>query len=103
MGWRRGAIARSFRDRDPEALERTMVRLPTHVAVPYVQDLPGTWRKAEGSSGRQLLASTLFDRIDVLGVQEATVHLSAHTVRHGLAPAPPVEVGILVSGRGERT
>ncbi len=54
-------------------------------------------------SGRQLLASALFDRIDVLGMQEATVHLSAHAVRHGLAAALPAEVGILVSGRGERS
>jgi hypothetical protein len=65
--------------------------------------LPETWRKAEGGPGRQLLASALFDRIDVLGIQEATVHLSAHAVRHGLGAALPGEVGILVSGRGERS
>ena len=73
------------------------------VAVRYVQDLPETWRKAEGGYGRQLLASALFDRIDVLGIQEATVHLSADAVRHGLAAALPAEMGILVSGRGERS
>jgi hypothetical protein len=72
------------------------------VAVRYVRELPETWRKAEGGSGRQLLASALFDRIDVLGMQAATVHLSAHAVRHGLAAALPREVGILVNGRGER-
>ena len=38
----------------------------------------------------------------VARMQEATVHLSAHAVRHGLAAALPAEVGILVSGRGER-
>jgi hypothetical protein len=37
-------------------------------AVRYVRDLPDAWRKAEGGSGRQLLASALFDRIDVLGI-----------------------------------
>jgi hypothetical protein len=76
--------------------------IPADVAVRYMQDLPETWRKAEGGPGRQLLASALFDQIDVLGMQEATVHLSAHAVRHGLAAALPQEVGILVSGRGER-
>lgn len=57
----------------------------------------------EGGTGPRLLASALFGRIDVLGVQEATVHLSAHAVRHGLAAALPEEMGILVSGRGERS
>ena len=115
---RERAMARYLRDRDAPALERTMVRLdreqaaaetrgpldviPADVAVRYVRDLPETWRKAEGGSGRQLLASALFDQIDVLGIQEATVHLSAHAVRHGLAAALPAEMGILVNGRGER-
>lgn len=76
--------------------------IPADVAVRYVQDLPETWRKAGGGSGRQLLASALFDRIDVLGIKEATVYLSTHAVRHGLGAALPAEVGILVSGRGER-
>lgn len=76
--------------------------IPADVAVRYVQDLPETWRKAGGGSGRQLLASARFDRIDVLGIKEATVYLSTHAVRHGLGAALPAEVGILVSGRGER-
>jgi len=71
--------------------------------VRYVQDLPETWRRAEGGSGRQLLASALFDRIDVLGITDATAYLSAHAVRHGLGAALPAEVGIVVSGRGERS
>ena len=115
---RERAMARYLRDRDAAALDRTMSSLdadgarleqldpaeavPTDVAVRYVRDLPETWRKAEGGPGRQLLASALFDRIDVLGIQEATVHLSAHAVRHGLGAALPEEVGILVNGRGER-
>jgi len=115
---RERAMARYLQDRAGSRLEQTMNRLdqeqataetrersddiPADVAVRYVQDLPETWLKAEGGSGRQLLASALFDRIDVLGIQEVTVHLSAHAVRHGLATALPAEVGILVSGRGER-
>jgi hypothetical protein len=112
------AMSRYRRDRDAASLERTMAELdteqaaaearrpaesvPADVAVRYVRELPETWHKAEGGKGRQLLASVLFDRIDVLGLSEATVHLSAHAVRHGLAAALPEEVRILVNGRGER-
>ena len=115
---RERAMAHYLRNRDASRLEQSMARLdqeqaaattrersddiPADVAVRYVQDLPETWRKAEGGSGRQLLASALFDRIDVLGIKEATVYLSPHAVRHGLGAALPAEVGILVSGRGER-
>jgi DNA invertase Pin-like site-specific DNA recombinase len=115
---RERSMAHYLRDRDASRLEQSMARLdqeqaaattrersddiPADVAVRYVRELPETWRKAEGGSGRQLLASALFDRIDVLGIKEATVYLSPHAVRHGLGAALPAEVGILVSGRGER-
>jgi hypothetical protein len=36
-------------------------------------------------------------------MREATVHLSAHTVRHGLAAVLPGEFRLLVSGQGERS
>jgi hypothetical protein len=68
-------MARYLRDRDASRLEQSMARLdqeqaaaetrersddiPADVAVRYVQDLPETWRKAEGGSGRQRLASAL--------------------------------------------
>ncbi len=45
-------------------------RIPADIAVQYVRSLPETSRKAEGGKGRQLLASALFDRIDVLGLRE---------------------------------
>ena len=93
---RERAMTRYLRDRDAAGLERTMASLdreesaadnpmpteaiPADVAVRYVRELPETWRKAEGGSGRQLLASALFSRIEVLGIREATVHLSAHAV-----------------------
>lgn len=112
------AMVRYLRDRDAPLLEQRMTQLdleqaaaeirepldavPADVAVRYVRELPETWRQAEGGSGRQLLASALFDRIDVLGLREATVHLSEHAVRHGLAAALPEVVGISVNGRGER-
>jgi hypothetical protein len=115
---RERAMARYLRDRDAAALERAMAALdrdesaaeqpqaaeavPADVAARYVRELPETWRRAEGGTGRRLLAGALFDRIEVLGIREATVHLSAHAVRHGLAAALPAELGILVNGRGER-
>lgn len=36
-----------------------------------------TWRKAHGGADRKLLAAALFERIDVLGLQDATVYLTA--------------------------
>ena len=115
---RNRATTRYVRDRDMVRLDSTMRELdraaeaartpkasaviPSDVAFRYLRDLPGTWRAAEGGPGQALLASALFSRIDVLGLREATVHLTDHAVRHGLAEALPVEVGISVSGRGER-
>ena len=50
------------------------------------------WRRAGAGRGRQLLASALFDRIEVLGLREATVYVSANAARHGLA-APAQAAG----------
>ncbi len=115
---RERAAARYLRDRDTTALEADMHRLdgedaaarqprnadavPADVAVGYLRELPATWQKAAGGPGRQLTADALFDRIEVLGLREATVHLSRHAVSHGLAAALPEEFGISVNGRGER-
>ena len=42
------------------------------------------------------------ERIDVLGLQDATVYLTALTARHGLAAVLPETVGIVVTaGREE--
>ncbi len=100
---RERAMGRYLRDRDGAVLEAEMRRLdgeeaaarrprsadavPADVAVAYLRELPVTWRKATGGTGRQLTADALFERIEVLGLQEATVHLSEHAVRHGLAAA----------------
>jgi hypothetical protein len=64
-----------------------------------LRDLPGTWRAAADGLGQQMLASVAFSQIDVLGLREATAHLTDHAVRHGVAAALPAEVGISVSGR----
>ncbi len=68
----------------------------------YLSELPDTWRKATGGLGRQLLASAPFDRIDVLGLREATVYVSAGAARHGLAAVLPPEFRSVVGDRGER-
>jgi hypothetical protein len=69
----------------------------------YLRELPKTWAKAKGGKGRAMLATALFDRIDVLGKREATVYLSAESVRHGLGAVIPAELDSLVSGRGDGT
>jgi hypothetical protein len=43
-----------------------------------------------------MLASAAFSQIDVLGLREATAHLTDHAVRHGVAAALAAEVGISV-------
>jgi DNA invertase Pin-like site-specific DNA recombinase len=112
------AMARYLRDRDSGALDATMRRLdsqeqaqrerqmpdvvPTEVASAYLAELAKTWRQAEGGQGRALLAQALFERIDVLGFAEATVTLTEHASRHGFGAVLPEEIGISVSGRGER-
>jgi DNA invertase Pin-like site-specific DNA recombinase len=115
---RQKALDRYVRDRDTARLAEAMAALdrdqaglqapkpappvPADVAVRYLRELPKTWAEAKGGQGRAMLASALFDRIDVLGLREATVHLSAHAVRHGLAAVVPAEFDSPVSGRGER-
>ena len=91
-------------DRAAEAAwtPKTADVIPADVAVRYLRELPDTWRAAKGGAGQQLLASALFSRIEIVGLREATVHLTEHAVRHGIAAALPEEVGISVSGRGER-
>ena len=111
-------MGRYLRDRDSVALDMAMRRLdhqeraieeretpdavPTDVAACYLGELATTWREAEGGPGRALLAQALFERIDVLGFAEATVTLTEHASRHGFGAVLPEEIGILVSGRGER-
>ncbi len=77
--------------------------VPADVAIRFLSELPNSWASAKGGAGRQMLAAALFDRIDVLGMEEATVSLSAHAVRHGLAAVLPAELVLPGYGRGERT
>ena len=72
-------------DRDQAALQapKPAEPVPADVTLAYLRELPKTWAKAKGGRGRPRLATALFDRIEVLGMREATVYLSAHAVRHG--------------------
>ena len=73
------------------------------MAVRFLRELPETWAKGKCGKGRAMLASSLLDRIHLLRMREATVHFSAHAVRHGLAAVLPAGFGSPVSGRGERS
>jgi hypothetical protein len=114
---RERAMARYMKDRDSGALDASMHRLdaqeqamrqratpdevPAEVASGYLRELSKTWQEAQGGQGRALLAQALFERIDVLGMTEATVTLTEHASRHGFGAVLPEEIGISVSGRGE--
>jgi DNA invertase Pin-like site-specific DNA recombinase len=117
---RDGALSRYRRDRDSGALDRTMARLdaeerkarevrqaagvPADVAVRYLRELAATWRKAEGGSGRRMLAEALFERIDARGFREATLRLTDTAIAHGFAAVIPERLELTVGyGRGERT
>jgi hypothetical protein len=99
-------MSRYLRDRDSVALDTAMRRLDHQEQAIGERETPDavpTWREAEGGPGRALLAQALFERIDVLGFAEATVTLTEHASRHGFGAVLPEEIGILVSGRGERS
>lgn len=43
-----------------------------------------------------------FSRIEVLGLREATVHLTDHVVRRGVPAAFPAGVSMSIRGRGKK-
>jgi hypothetical protein len=49
--------------------------------------LPKTWRKADGGTGRKLLAGGLFERIEVLGLRRMRMAPTDAAVARGLAEA----------------
>jgi hypothetical protein len=52
-----------------DAVEKAVTSepVPADVAVRYLRELPKPWAKAKGGQDRAMLATALFDRIDVLG------------------------------------
>jgi len=117
---RSAATQKLERDRDIEAWEATMRRLdaeeaaiksskreviPAAQVAKYLRELPVTWRRALGGSGRRLLAEALFSRIRVLGFREIEFEVTSHGAALGLAEALPAgrfELRISGYGRGER-
>jgi len=64
--------------------------IPADVAVCYRRELSTTWRKAEGGSGRRMLAEALrTDRRSQLGFREATLRLTGEAIAHGFAAIIP--------------
>lgn len=62
----------------PEQAELDRIRRERDRAMArYLRELAETWHKAAQATGRQLVADALFDRVEVLGLREATLHLSA--------------------------
>lgn len=117
---REAALARYLRDRDPAALEDVMTRLDTEEAearalarpvdreeaLAYLANLPRLWNEA-APERRQQIAGALFERIDVLGLKEATIHPSPEAMAHGWRAAWGDEIltGAYRGdyGRGERS
>ena len=116
---RDAAALRFARDRDLPMLEATMARLDAQaersaeatVPLPtaaearaYLEDLPRLWRETD-ADGRRAIAEAVFERIDVLGVTDYTIHPTAEAVALGWADAfgPEFTCSIGRSGRGGRT
>ncbi len=116
---RDAALARYVRDRDPGALEAEMARLDAEeadalaatrsvdprTALDYLANLPRLWGDADPER-RQQMAGALFERVDVLGIREATITPSPEAVAHGWREAWGDTVLRLSDrgdyGRGER-
>jgi hypothetical protein len=80
-------------------------RTPTPAeARAYLEELPHLWAKTS-DAGRHAIAEATFERIDVLGVTDYTLTLTAHAKAHGWDAAfgaRDVSISIGQSGRGER-
>jgi hypothetical protein len=117
---REAAIARYRRNRDAQALETTMARLDAEEAGArrprtsepitaaeartYLEQLADSWHELqdEPGKGRRMLAEAVFERIDVLGFREGTVHLTDTALAHGLSATIPSSLVLSGYGRGER-
>ena len=112
---RERAMAAYRRDRDPLALEATMRALDTaeqdasgEVKRPglppdevrrYLEHLPVWWADADPDD-RRALATTLFERIRVLGISQVTLEPTQEARDHGLADAFGPDEVEMVGARG---
>jgi DNA invertase Pin-like site-specific DNA recombinase len=110
-------LARYRRDRDTARLGQEMARLDEAEeqlanvransdadsltpgeALDYLQSLPAGWDAAPAS--RRALAESLFERVDVLGLERMHVEPTAAAVRRGLAEAFRGDELVMVGARG---
>jgi len=112
---RERALATYRRDRDPHVLEQTMRELdaaeaeaaggserptlPPDEVRRYLENLPAWWADAD-SDDRRALATTLFERIRVLGVSVAKLEPTQEALDHGLAEAFGPDEVEMVGARG---
>ncbi len=110
------AALRFAKDRDLGRLEATMARLdaeaeaavvrPSRVptaaeARAYLESLPEPWAKTS-DAGRHAIAEAVFERIDVLGVTDYTLTLTARATAHGWDVAFGAGVVRATEGRSGR-
>ncbi len=79
------------------AKEVRPVEMPANEVADGLRDLPGVWDAAPAS--RKAIAESLFERIDVLGLQQMRIAPTQAAIAHGLAEVWGRSVGY---GRGER-
>ncbi len=112
---RERALATYRRDRDPQVLEQTMRELdaaeaeaaggserptlPPDEVRRYLENLPAWWADADPDD-RRALATTLFERIRVLGVSVAKLEPTQEALDHGLAEAFGPDEVEMVGARG---
>jgi hypothetical protein len=111
---RADVLAAYRRHRDPVRLEAEMARLdeaeqsarsgaedegldPTE-AVDFLRNLPALWEEAPNS--RRALAESLFESVDVLGLDTMHVEPTPAAVRRGLAEAFRADELVMVGARG---
>ena len=80
-------------------------RLSSGEIVDYLRSLPALWADA-GPDGRQVLATALFARTEVLGFEQMIYELTPDAIELGLAAALPAVFELTCTigefGRGER-
>ena len=76
--------------------------LPTDEVRRYLENLPAWWADADPED-RRALATTLFERIRVLGVSVAKLEPTQEALDHGLAEAFGPDEVEMVGARGVAT
>lgn len=71
----------------------------------YLEDLAALWRETD-EEGRRAMAEVLFERVEVLGVEDALIQPTPTALAYGFAEAfaaGPVRCTTSRYGRGERS